>query len=508
MNKLDKPGRIAVALLLLVLVPGLFYTAYELNSLSTNERLLDEIYTRQLDAILYSVNQHAWDVVNSWANQVTQATMSAGLPAAARQDSSLQAVFFADTSGALRGIAGRRDSAQLADVLRSNREVLSRLARYTQAGYRKLEPLYDNSSGGHETKIILAFATGENAIAGFVIDTDAFVRNVIGPKLLDVARGEFVLAVLSNGRTIMGTEAVAPGELKQQRALWLFPGHMLGIRLKGTTITEVVRERALQSIVFVVILDVVLITGVWFIYRTIRREMELVRLKSDFISNVSHELRTPLALIRMFAETLEMGRVKNDDKKKEYYSTVVKESERLTRLINNILDFSRMEAGRKQYNFSATDINTVVAGVVDTYSYHLQSEGIAPVTRLAPDLPPVKADSEAVMEAIINLLDNAVKYGNSSKFIRLETKAVNGGVAVEVEDHGIGIAPEHQEKIFDTFYRVSGGLVHNTKGSGLGLTLVKHIMHAHGGKVELESTIGKGSTFRLLFPGIQSQSES
>jgi two-component system phosphate regulon sensor histidine kinase PhoR len=112
----------------------------------------------------------------------------------------------------------------------------------------------------------------------------------------------------------------------------------------------------------------------------------------------------------------------------------------------------------------------------------------------------MKGDDEAIAEALINIIDNAMKYSDSHKFLRIATHAENGMVFVEVEDHGIGIAPEHREKIFDMFYRVSGGLVHTTKGSGLGLTLVKHIMDAHGGKVTLDSAVGKGSTFRLQFP--------
>ncbi|MBX2989664.1 MAG: hypothetical protein KF749_00700 [Bacteroidetes bacterium] len=516
MKTLAKPARLAIVLLLLVLVPALMFTVYELTSLSTTEQLLDEIYTRQLDAILFSVNQHAWDVVNSWANTVAQnveGRPDSVLPLLGAQASAISALFFADSLGRILHLsrtAGNSemlpaDSVDLAGTLSRQSGHFQRLARYVKSGYRKLEPIGAEDFRRNHQDVIVAFALADQqeiSAAGFVIRADAFIRIVIAPKLLDVAGNEFVLGVLSKGNRepVVNTSPVTAAELKQQRALWLFPDHSLGIRLKGTTVADIVRERTTQNTVLIIILNLVVITGAWLLYRTVRHEMELVRLKSDFVSNVSHELRTPLALIRMFAETLEMGRLRSEEKKTEYYGTIVKESERLTRLVNNILDFSRMEAGKKQYTFGQTDINTVVGSVLNTYSYHLQNHGIEPLVRLADGLPVITADSEAVTEAVINLIDNAIKYSKEEKFLRIETKMVASGIAVEVEDHGAGIAPEHQKKIFDTFYRVSEGLVHNTKGSGLGLSLVKHIMDAHGGKVELDSTIGKGSTFRLVFP--------
>jgi two-component system phosphate regulon sensor histidine kinase PhoR len=236
--------------------------------------------------------------------------------------------------------------------------------------------------------------------------------------------------------------------------------------------------------------------------------MDLVRMKSDFVSNVSHELRTPLALIRMFGETLEMGRVKNEEKKHEYYATIVAETERLTRLVNNILNFSRMEAGRKEYHFAPTELNDVVTDVLKTYGFHLQGEGFTPEVMLEEDLPPLRGDAESISEAVINLIDNAVKYSGESKYLRIATGMLDGSLFIVVEDHGIGIAREHQEKIFETFYRVSTGLVHTVRGTGLGLTLVKHIMEAHGGKVTVESVPGKGSRFSLLFPIHESSGEN
>jgi two-component system phosphate regulon sensor histidine kinase PhoR len=195
-----------------------------------------------------------------------------------------------------------------------------------------------------------------------------------------------------------------------------------------------------------------------------------------------------------------MGRVQNEQRKQEYYATIVRETERLTRLVNNILDFSKMEAGKKKYQFIDINLNSVVSSVLNTYSYHLQSEGFTPLVTLEPQLPSIRADAESVTEAIVNVLDNAVKYSGAEKYLRVCTGVSDGFAFVEVEDHGIGIAPEHQQRVFETFYRVSSGLAHNTRGSGLGLAIVKHIMLAHNGKSTVHSAAGKGSTFRLLFP--------
>jgi two-component system phosphate regulon sensor histidine kinase PhoR len=192
--------------------------------------------------------------------------------------------------------------------------------------------------------------------------------------------------------------------------------------------------------------------------------------------------------------------VQTEEQKQEYYETILQETERLTRLINNILNFSRMEAGKKQYHLEPTTLNEIVIDVMKTYTSHLEHEGFKISVQLAENLPVINADHEAVAEALINILDNAIKYSATDKFIRIETGHTVESVYVEVKDHGIGIEKQHHKKIFETFYRVSTGLTNNIKGSGLGLSLVSHILHAHGGLIELESEPGKGSTFRLLFP--------
>jgi signal transduction histidine kinase len=228
--------------------------------------------------------------------------------------------------------------------------------------------------------------------------------------------------------------------------------------------------------------------------------MHLSRLKSDFVANVSHELKTPLALIRLFAETLELGRVHGEGKARQYYRIINKESHRLTQLINNILDFSRIEAGRKEYKFAPTDVGRVVQDVLDAYRFHIEQQGFALEVQVADEIPELEVDKEALGQAVLNLLNNAIKYSTDEKYIRLELRREADRVLLSVTDRGIGIAKADQKKIFEKFYRAENSLVHESKGSGLGLALVRHIMEAHGGTVELESTPGKGSTFTLVLP--------
>ena len=273
----------------------------------------------------------------------------------------------------------------------------------------------------------------------------------------------------------------------------------MAIKLKGETIEDLVNQRAKTNLILIIALTLILIAGAWLVFRNTKREVELAQVKSEFVSNVSHELRTPLSLISMFAETLEMGRVKSEEKKKEYYSIISQEALRLGKIVNKILSFSKMEAGKRTYNFEEVDLNEIVEQIYDSYRFHLQNNGFEFIFHRHDSPLKIKADSEALSEAIINLLDNAVKYSKDKKRVELLTGEKQESIFLEVTDLGIGIGTEDQKRIFEKFYRVSSGLVHNTKGTGLGLSLVKHIMDAHKGEVTLSSELGNGSTFRLIF---------
>lgn len=279
-----------------------------------------------------------------------------------------------------------------------------------------------------------------------------------------------------------------------------FEGTVMAIRFPGTTIKAINQRFLRTSYIVLGTLSLLLITGLFFTYRSVSKTVELAKLKSDIVSNVSHELRTPLALIRLYAETLELGRIPDDQKKMEYYRIVRKESERLTALINNILDFSRIEAGRKEYEFRETNLPALVRETLDSYRYQIEQNGFKYEEHICEDVPPVSVDREAIARSLLNLVNNAIKYSSTDKYLGVSLYCQNGSVKLDVVDHGIGIPRNEQARIFDKFYRVCDPMQHETKGSGLGLALVQHIVNAHGGEISVESTPGKGSKFTVTLP--------
>ncbi len=279
-----------------------------------------------------------------------------------------------------------------------------------------------------------------------------------------------------------------------------FRGLALGIKYQGTSVKELGQTWVRRSFIILGFLSLMIIGGLVLTKHIVSKELALARLKSDFVSNVSHELRTPLALIRLYAETLELGRITTEEKKERYYCIIRKESERLTALINNILDFSRIEAGRKEYEFRNTDIAELVRNTLESYRYQIEQQGFAFEENIDPNLPAVPVDREAIARALVNLVNNALKYSSEEKFLGVKLYRDQSVVKLEVADHGIGITRRDQSKIFEKFYRAGDPLVHNTKGSGLGLSLVRHITQAHGGEIAVESTPGKGSRFILSLP--------
>jgi signal transduction histidine kinase len=280
----------------------------------------------------------------------------------------------------------------------------------------------------------------------------------------------------------------------------VFGGLFLGIKFQGTSVKQIGATWRRRNFIVLGILASLIVIGLLLTKHVVSKEMALAKLKSDFVSNVSHELRTPLALIRLYAETLELGRITTKEKKQEYYRIVRKESERLSGLINNILDFSRIEAGAKEYEFRETDIADLVRNTLDSYRYQIEQQGFTLKEEIDETLPVVYVDREAMARALLNLVNNALKYSPEEKFLGVKLYRENGTVKLEVEDRGIGITRREQTKIFEKFYRTGDPLVHNTKGSGLGLSLVRHITNAHGGNVTVESTPGKGSKFTLSLP--------
>lgn len=356
----------------------------------------------------------------------------------------------------------------------------------------------------------------DRLVLGGVVFDDLYFKKTFFPEILKEALADkmaeqggyriamSILPMDTEGR-LGKTFVESPGwdEGKPEAARKLdegFRGLGLGIRFQGTSIKELGESWMHRSFWILGILSLMIIGGLVLTRHMVSKEMALAKLKSDFVSNVSHELRTPLALIRLYSETLELGRITTPDKKQQYYRIIRKESERLTALINNILDFSRIEAGRKEYEFRETDIAELVHNTLDSYRYQIEQQGFQLEEDIDPNIPPMQVDREAIARALVNLINNALKYSKDEKFLGVKLYRENGVVKLEVTDHGIGIGRQDQSKIFEKFYRAGDPLVHNTKGSGLGLSLVRHISHAHGGDIAVESTPGRGSKFVLSLP--------
>jgi len=249
----------------------------------------------------------------------------------------------------------------------------------------------------------------------------------------------------------------------------------------------------------VLVLAVAVGSGGYLLARDAARERRLSELRSEFVSSVSHELKTPLASIRLYAETLLMGRFRSEQERTDFLESILREGERLSRLVDNVLEFARIEKGRRTYHPTPEDLTRVGRLCLDLFGYRLQAEGFQVAVDIPDHLDPVPLDRDAVSQAILNLLSNAVKYSPDEKDIRLRIADSDGGALVEVADRGIGMSAEEQARIFEPFYRVESDQLH-ASGSGLGLAVVHHVMDGHGGRVEVESTPGVGTTFRLVFP--------
>jgi len=267
----------------------------------------------------------------------------------------------------------------------------------------------------------------------------------------------------------------------------------------GSLLAEMAERRRLVLFGMGATAVLVLAAG-YAIVRSVTRELEVARLQADFVSAVSHEFRTPLASLRQLSELLAEDRVPNDERRREYYQALRRESERLHRLVENILDFGRMEAGAREYRLETLDARALVRDVAEEFSQEAKARGYDVEIQVEESLPPLRADSEALGRAIWNLLDNAVKYSPDCKTVWVEASRVSDRVAIRVRDHGLGIAPGERARVFDKFYRTASAKAAGAKGTGLGLAMVGHIVAAHGGKLHVESEPDAGSTFTILLP--------
>jgi len=250
---------------------------------------------------------------------------------------------------------------------------------------------------------------------------------------------------------------------------------------------------------WVILAAVVMVTGgTIFVVRSVSREIRQAREKADFVSSVTHELKTPLTSIRMFTETLMMGRVDTEEERKECVTIIAEETDRLSRLINRMLDFSKMEKGMRRFHFQQEDPASIAREA--RKAFH-GSEGAGEISlQVLEPLPRLRCDREAVLEVLLNLIGNAVKYSDPGSPVTVRTWASKGRVKFAVMDRGAGIPKGDRKRIFQKFYRVDDTLTKEVDGCGLGLSISAHIARAHGGTIEVESEAGQGSIFTLSLP--------
>lgn len=515
--------RIGLLLALVFLLPALFFSVYEISSLSKDEKMIQEIYTKQLEAILFSVNQYSDDILNSWISKietglestVTENSLPPKINDLLNYNSSLISVFISDTvegTPLLRvysvdDTTRERLQTKIESALKQNKPLVQQLISYTRSGFQKIIKLdYTWSEPNNLQCLLFIVETPSQNLrtVGLMVNPEDFIEDLVGPRLQVIAKDQFILSVFNKTLptpiySTLSQDSVRSDSEALTKDFWQFPDYSLGIRTMGSSLKKLINERTTTNLLLLISLDVILIVAVILVFRNVKKEVQLAQNKADFISNVSHEIRTPLALISMFAETLEMGRVKSEEKKQEYYGIISKETHRLSGIVNKILNFSQTEANKKVLHIDSINPSREIKEVLTTYDFHLANKGFETTFTEDSDLW-VQADKEAFVEVLINLIDNAIKYSTDHKKIEISLRKENGYGLVAVQDRGVGISPMDQKHIFDKFYRVSTGNLAKSKGTGLGLSLVKQLMEAQRGRITVFSEPGKGSLFTLYFP--------
>ena len=348
------------------------------------------------------------------------------------------------------------------------------------------------------------FAERRTYYGGFCWDLES-LKNGLLPGILEKISKEsgLVLENIEENRPAVpavNREQAATDSLSLPYRQFPLPWKLLVIQPGLVELERTARRENFVNGTLLAFIVILMLLGAFLLARDISREAEATRLKTEFVHNISHELKTPLTLIRLYGETLQRKENLTEEQRRESYEIITKESERLSHLINNVLDFSRIDMGRKEFAFAKGSLSQVVQKTLDSYRYHLEKKGFRVCEDIAPDLPEMMFDREAVASALINLLSNAMKFSPGDKEVTVRLFRRDGLAVLQVADKGIGISQQDLAGIFRRFYRAKSSLVSDTSGSGLGLTLVKHTAEAHGGTVEVESELGKGSVFSVILP--------
>ncbi len=389
-----------------------------------------------------------------------------------------------------------------------NQEVLPDLRRKQSSPTLTSPSLYSKTIGNREF-LVLAFpifgGPGKDAVGifGLTIKESFLLNNVLAEAMVNEQLNGQTEAVISDleGRILLGKESSSdkPANVTEffddnfpPWKMEFFLSQAEGFGFAGLK----------NSFYFWTILTLVIVLtfGAVLIGRTIAHEMEILKLKSDFVSSVSHEFKTPLTSIKALAERLQGDKIIDSARMKQYFSLISQNADQLTRLVKNLLDFSKIEEGKIEYSFVPTDIAQFVSRQIQDFVRNDVQKSARIRASIPDDIPQLSVDREAISQALNNLLDNAFKFSPIDKEIEVRVKRDGENVVIEVADRGIGIPQDELEKIFEKFYQARNAVRQSAKGTGLGLTLVKHTAEAHGGRVSVKSKVGEGSVFALTLP--------
>jgi signal transduction histidine kinase len=379
------------------------------------------------------------------------------------------------------------------------------LAAATEAAWRSWKSAIAAEPAEPQQRLLRA--TDGSALVLARATADRLAILVVGRRFLDAtwlgeaqaADPEVDIALTNANEAVVLGQAEAPVEKRSARIVPLTSPPWTVYAVTTGSASSVLSSTARLSLAAVALTAVMLLVSAYVISRAVSREVSVAALQSDFVAAVSHEFRTPLTTIRQLSELLTRGRVSTEPRRQQFYETLLRESDRLHRLVESLLDFGRMEARAVEYRFDRLEPEPFVREIVTDFQQQIDA-GFVVDLRVRGPLPAIRADRGSLSRVFWNLLDNAAKYSPEHRSVQVDVECADAHLLVHVRDRGIGIPPEEQASIFGKFVRGAHARLASIKGTGLGLAMASRIVEAHGGRITVESAVGVGSTFTVLLP--------